>query len=72
MKSCTNHENSFILFWCIFKAIEFKLILNLKIPTKKSGKFLNFDQGEPGKVRENQFLQVMTTMALITEIMNHF
>jgi hypothetical protein len=25
-------------------------------------KFLNFDQGKPGKVRENQFLQVLTTM----------
>ena len=29
---------------------------------KKSGNFVNFGQGIPGKVRENHFLQVLTTM----------
>ena len=37
----------------------------------KSGKFLNFDQGKPGKVRENQFLQVLTTMINIKEFLIH-
>ena len=48
--------------------IENQRTLKLKCRTEKSGKFVNFGQGKPGKVREFHNPQVLRTMTYTKKI----